>query len=434
MKSLSLILITFISFAFANNLDQSPNINYSNYYSSTHPLTLDELLSITLGQERFINFNDDFHSHTYVRCYYKSPNKTGADLSANYIWAKNRNNSYYKLSGYWSSENKLMNIFYTNILNTEIQQVCNQSLNSDNKGNLLDIYAANNALSLDYMIWHNNITSTSRHKFDRIVAFGDSLSDTHNLYNATQWQLPNKNSWFLGRFSNGPVWIEYISKNLNIPYYNWSVGGATAGNKKIATSNLTKQIDSFSQYMLTKKDYTPQKTLFTIWIGGNDFIDILPIENAIIGINYTITELIDLGGRNILILNMPDITTAPIFKTRKDASSAKDKINKFNNILAQEIAKFKLQTPELNIKLFDTYTEFDNIKNSPEKFGISNINDSCLDLKSNSTLNHLTIQNIHPECTNQNAFIFWDSLHPTTAVHRILATKITELLAKEQLN
>ena len=47
-----------------------------------------------------------------------------------------------------------------------------------------------------------------------IVVFGDSLSDTGNLYLASGKTTPPSPPYFLGWFSNGPLWVERLASRL----------------------------------------------------------------------------------------------------------------------------------------------------------------------------------------------------------------------------
>jgi hypothetical protein len=71
--------------------------------------------------------------------------------------------------------------------------------------------------------------SSSNLNFSKIYAFGDSLSDPGNIYNATsfvQWfdgllgleipVLPPSPPYFEGRYSNGPNWVDYLAEDLGI--------------------------------------------------------------------------------------------------------------------------------------------------------------------------------------------------------------------------
>ena len=55
--------------------------------------------------------------------------------------------------------------------------------------------------------------ATARAGLTQIVAFGDSLIDTGNVFAATG-QPPAP--YYDGRFSNGPVWVEYLAGRLGI--------------------------------------------------------------------------------------------------------------------------------------------------------------------------------------------------------------------------
>src|SRR5262245_37490212 len=52
--------------------------------------------------------------------------------------------------------------------------------------------------------------------FREVVVFGDSLSDTGNVFTVTEPVLaeaiPVSPPYFQGRFSNGPVWVERLAE------------------------------------------------------------------------------------------------------------------------------------------------------------------------------------------------------------------------------
>ncbi|OMJ13366.1 Thermolabile hemolysin, partial [Smittium culicis] len=59
----------------------------------------------------------------------------------------------------------------------------------------------------------------------RLIVFGDSLSDIGNVDRAK-----NVIPWVPGRFSNGPMWNEYLAYNNNYTLINYAYGGATCNN------------------------------------------------------------------------------------------------------------------------------------------------------------------------------------------------------------
>ena len=47
--------------------------------------------------------------------------------------------------------------------------------------------------------------------FTNLYVFGDSLSDAGNVFAATAGQQPGS-PYYDGRYSNGPVWVEYLAE------------------------------------------------------------------------------------------------------------------------------------------------------------------------------------------------------------------------------
>ena len=79
--------------------------------------------------------------------------------------------------------------------------------------------------------------------FTALYVFGDSLSDT-----GRSPATPSTN-YFNGRFSNGPLWVEYLSADLGIPYNpsnNFAVSGTTTADllAQIAGVPASTNLDS----------------------------------------------------------------------------------------------------------------------------------------------------------------------------------------------
>jgi len=159
-------------------------------------------------------------SYTYVRCWYRT-NVGHDDPATDWEWAKNDDGSYYVVHGYWKDSFSLKNMFYSRERQSDIKERCEKTLNVSHNNVDILYFAADNMMSYNYTIWTND-DEIQQNKINRIVAFGDSLSDTGNMFNSSQWLFPNDNSWFLGHFSNGLVWTEYLAKAKNITLYNIS--------------------------------------------------------------------------------------------------------------------------------------------------------------------------------------------------------------------
>ncbi|KAI8607648.1 hypothetical protein BC830DRAFT_1175107, partial [Chytriomyces sp. MP71] len=105
-----------------------------------------------------------------------------------------------------------------------------------------------------------------------IVAFGDSLSDNGNSQALNGLPKP---PYANGHWTNGNVWVEYLSQLFgNATLHDFAYGGAVANITD--ASNVTQNIpDLAAQLALYQKDAASQKlspnsTLYTVWAGGND--------------------------------------------------------------------------------------------------------------------------------------------------------------------
>lgn len=146
----------------------------------------------------------------------------------------------------------------------------------------------------------------SAKNFDNIYVFGDSFSDTSNVFNATNEAIPPNPPYFNGRFSNGPVWVEYLASDLGLtfnPKTNFAFGGATTGFQNIGLASLPglqQQINSFT----AANQFANSNALHIIWAGTNDYINYFfgttpnPTQ-AVTNISAAVKSLAGVGARDI---------------------------------------------------------------------------------------------------------------------------------------
>lgn len=415
------------------NKNVIPIEEYDQIFSPNGPnISLEELKS--LKSKQILQSGKD--TQTYVRCYYVVNSDKPTDLTltkaaTDYVWAENSDGTDYKINGYWNKDGitAWANMFFTAVKLSEIQQICDKTLSKTFSKEKHSFYqaSATNRFSFNHTIWQNDDEDKqSDFIANKIISFGDSLTDTNNIYNATSWQMPNNGSWFQGHFTNGYTWVEYLAKKLEIPVYNWAIGGAEGTKKYIILSGLNDQIQSWKEYMKSAKNYDIKNTLFTILVGGNDFInDDRDPKDVINDVKTALTTLSNHGARNILLLNLPDITKAPIFHMCKNVDEVLPKISEYNNKLIMLVSEFNKEHPQTNIMLFDTKKTLDKVLANPEIYGFSNTYDPCLDISVSGgafdSAKYLLTYRARKTCTDASKFVFWDTLHPTTATHSILA-------------
>lgn len=390
--------------------------------SAAEPTTLVEPLSsaqIASAQRQ--------QTYTYVRCWYRTSYAI-EDAATDWEWAENPDGSYFTIDGYWWSSLSFKNMFYTDTPQSVIQERCEQTLDLANDNANITYYAADNRFSYNHTIWSNDPV-IQPNQINKVVALGDSLSDTGNIFNASQWRFPNPNSWFLGHFSNGFVWTEYIANAKNLPLYNWAVGGAAGENQYIALTGVGEQVSSYLTYMKLAKNYNPANTLFTLEFGLNDFMNYgRSVAEVKSDYSEALIRLTDAGAKNLLLMTLPDATKAPQFNysTQEEIEVIREKIIAMNAFIQAQADYYISQG--YNITLYDAYSLFDSLTSNPQEHGFENATAACLNINRSSAADYLYNHSLRNECAAYGAdkFVFWDVTHPTTATHRYVAEKMLE--------
>lgn len=245
------------------------------------------------------------------------------------------------------------------------------------------------------------------HTVTGIYIFGDSLSDTGMVFQATGRMYPPNATYFQGRYSNGRIWIEYLSDRLHLSSKqtnNFAYGGATTGSTSNSyVPSLLNQVQSFTQrYQKTNSD-----GLYILWAGANDYLQgvssaTVPVKNVISAINL----LADTGARNILVANLPDLGQLPATKNTTNSVSLSALTQAHNQSLRRSLKVLIQQNSQLQIATLDANSLYRNAMVNPAAFGFINVISPCI---SGSNI-----------CKNPDQFLFWDGIHPTTAAHRII--------------
>lgn len=158
--------------------------------------------------------------------------------------------------------------------------------------------------------------------FSNVYFFGDSLSDTGNIRVATGGAQPPA-PYYLGRFSDGPVWVEHLAAGLGhaqadtaslLGGNNHAWGGArTAGG---SIPSLLAQVTGFTGALPALDPYA----LYVVVAGGNDMRDARSANPAHIGaaaaaaaanLKSALGLLAAKGAQHVLVSNLPDLGRTP---------------------------------------------------------------------------------------------------------------------------
>ncbi len=271
--------------------------------------------------------------------------------------------------------------------------------------------------------------------FSTIYAFGDSLSDAGNVYAATLHTVPAA-PYVNGHFSNGPTWVEDLATQLGLPVLrpnlrggtDFAYGGAKTGPEVLHSQNPTDLPSQFVQFAITHPVPQPN-ALYTVSIGSNDVFDAISafptspevaaadITQAVANEMSFIAALADDGARNVLVLNVPDLgdTPAAIAKGPQGVQIASALSASYDAQLDTSLSALAAQD-QLNLHVVDTYSLLNQGIADPAAYGFTNVSQPVWtgNLQGSGTLNAAG--------SAQNGYLFFDTIHPTAAGHKLLAT------------
>lgn len=333
-------------------------------------------------------------------------------------------------------------------------------------------------------------------QIDKVVAFGDSLSDNGNFYVLTSklhffdenmFVAPKSPPYFQGRFSNGKVWTEKLASLLKVPLDDYAYGGAWAEPYEDSLSYIPPNLDEQVMDFVIRSEFDKHRAdhLYVIWAGANDYLTVDRYLSGELNPDHTTTHavsviqaniqwLIGRGANKFLILNLPDLSVIPASKQAgQDVMDMERKLtNLYNSKLALMLDQVRQNNPTVKIILNDINLQFGDLLTNPDKYHLKNVTDACygggytlmksramttaqnasftknpsfiaaskhgLNLKENLSLNTAFKAELDADtsvaCQNQDEYLYWDHVHPTRAGHAIIARKALELLKNNQID
>ena len=139
-------------------------------------------------------------------------------------------------------------------------------------------------------------------------------------------------------------------------------------------------------------------SLFIVWGGPDDFITGGTVAQGVADELAIVATLRGVGATHILVPGMPDMGLTPLYYGNPAATG-------FSFAFDQAL---KASLPS-GVTYFDTFGFMHKVVSNPSAYGFTDVTDPCL-------------VGLTP-CANPNQYLFWDTLHPTTAADAILSAQ-----------
>ncbi|CAF0981767.1 unnamed protein product [Rotaria sordida] len=264
--------------------------------------------------------------------------------------------------------------------------------------------------------------------FDTIVTFGDSHTDTGNVYNLTEHHWPLVPPYYQGRFTNGPVWIEKlnVSNIINYAYGDATidndnlVAGFTGPNRTIVPGIRQQIVDYLTVTDISKIDLST--TLYIIWASGNEYLidSSLSADTVITSLIAAVYDLLVVGIQHLILINVPPIQSFPGVNNDSRLNTL---INQHNNYLVINISDILADYTTVSIRIFDVYSLITDILSNNSMY-ILNKTDKCWNILDNHIIS---------QCKNPDGYVFIDDYHFTSVIHQVIANNIKQFILSSAL-
>ncbi|KIM54980.1 carbohydrate esterase family 16 protein [Scleroderma citrinum Foug A] len=288
-----------------------------------------------------------------------------------------------------------------------------------------------------------------------LVTFGDSYTDP--------------------TFS-GYSWETYVAGYGPFNLYSFAKSGATCSNSltyrpfpPITEYQLPTYINATQNGTIPASAILPNETVYAIWIGTNDVganalltdgigvrsgVSIVEVRKCVVNVVETLYES---GARNFVILNMIPLNLTPLYSPTSYPNRFWSAVRNTTewSVFMYELVRagnaitdfmFQMAAPRLqgaHIASFDTYALFSDMfanpgaylngtaanpaRNGPPVYNVTGCIKSCV-LQLNESPSGPNTCTIVQDEVQQDAYLWYDELHPSEQADRILAAEITALM------
>lgn len=278
-------------------------------------------------------------------------------------------------------------------------------------------------------------STAAQASYTRVVAFGDSLSDTGNGLMVSHVGNPGA-PYLGGRLSNGPVAAERLADRLGVGLQSYALTGATsgatntdfkAGPPELLYTGMLAQVQRFAADTGGVADGSG---LYLLMGGANDFLDVLArpdvteadllvtTVDVITNLNTAVMHLVGLGARQFLLPLLPDLGAIPAVND-PEVSALIASVNT-ELALAYRSTLEPLAGDGVQFVLFDTLAAQTAMRTQGPANGLSEFASPCFAAPAYGGDGTV--------CANPDSHFFWDPEHPTARVHELLAADLAAAL------
>ena len=265
-----------------------------------------------------------------------------------------------------------------------------------------------------------------------LLVFGDSLSDMGNAKDSIV-NVPDVPPYWQNRFSNGKIWIDYISEKYGV---STSIGsGSESGDNRAFGGSQTGQGYSYiflpnsgtqiNNYLTDVQANIPSDNVISLWAGGNDFLYGSASSDIIVAnMESHIRQLASAGAIEFIIPNVPPLEKTPegLSRSQNEQNEIASEVVSYNEKLSNLISNLSTELG-IHVHHIDAWTAFNDVVSHKEALGLTNVEGSaCSDgggiivsiflpiCDSSSTLVH-----------NPDEYLFFDKAHPTRVMHKFIS-------------